>query len=660
MGILTAFAFLIGLTGAVLINENVVFQKTNDITTTRAKWLASFIIDLQPFSQFIGRLEQDIYAASLIVEGIVEKYKTPGKAVEYLFIFRALQKELQYLNSTRLHIWSGFLDYQLLHTRAKRSPFDFIGSAASWLFGLVSQDDLKTIKRNIMSLAQNQQQIIHVVKESVTVLNMTRFEVAENRQAIAELITTIHNVDVKLERFFGGLNRQVHETQYFLEIYLKLDLIISEIKDMIQNGMFYLEHLRTQLNFLSLGRLSPSTISPLNLRSLLLDIKAHLPPTLALIGNPRTDLWLFYRQLSTTALLDENKIVAVINIPVLQISNQFEVYRVYSLPLPTEQMQTDNSNAPDMTASFKLEARGLMIDKGRTKYALLSEAEVDKCSDLSVKWCNVESPLFPVNLAKLCIVNLFLRNQEASQKYCQSIVTLNTRLPLGLPLFNSMWAIALQNELRFSFVCNESVSKTETVTGPLSILEVPPSCVASNDYMILSSSYTIKREYKISDTEIDLLRHLNISQFNIWSPFVQNFSNFTTIPLPEPLRQIQQIPLGSLINQLQTLHEIDYDGSNGWPTWAYVCLGVAIAVVILICIYLYRKYGQRLRETCSAIRSQCGVRKRGSTESHLKSASSTNERQNESTVRDTEPSAPTNENFIKKLYPMLFEETTRL
>ena len=108
------------------------------------------------------------------------------------------------------------------------------------------------------------------------------------------------------------------------------------------------------------------------------------------------------------------------------------------------------------------------------------------------------------------------------------------------------------------------------------------------------------------------------------------------------------------------LHEIDYDGSNGWPTWAYVCLGVAIAVVILICIHLYRKYGQKLRQTCSAIRNQCGVRILGITESHLKSASSTNERQNKSTDRETEPSAPTNESFIKKLYPMLFEETTPL
>ena len=60
--------------------------------------------------------------------------------------------------------------------------------------------------------------------------------------------------------------------------------------------------------------------------------------------------------------------------------------------------------APDMTASFKLEARGLMICKGTTKYALLTEAEIYKCSDLGVKWCNVESPLFPVNLAKIFIL----------------------------------------------------------------------------------------------------------------------------------------------------------------------------------------------------------------------------------------------------------------
>ena len=141
--------------------------------------------------------------------------------------------------------------------------------------------------------------------------------------------------------------------------------------------------------------------------------------------------------------------MAVINIPVLQISNQFEVYHVYSLPLSTEKMQMDNANAPDMSASFKLEARELMIDEDRTKYALLTEAEVDKCSDLSVKWRYVESPLFPVNLAKHFIVNLFLRNQEASQKYCQSIVTLNTRLSFDLPLFISMRVIALQDELRF-------------------------------------------------------------------------------------------------------------------------------------------------------------------------------------------------------------------
>ena len=143
---------------------------------------------------------------------------------------------------------------------------------------------------------------MHVVEESISVLNMSRIQTAENRQAILELVKSLHGQDHKLEKLVNELRKEIYETRYFIEMYLKLDLIISEIKDMLQNAMFYLEHLRTQLNFLSLGRLNPSTISPSNLRALLLEIKAHLPPTLALIGDPKQDLWLFYRQLRSSAL----------------------------------------------------------------------------------------------------------------------------------------------------------------------------------------------------------------------------------------------------------------------------------------------------------------------------------------------------------------------
>ena len=167
-----------------------------------------------------------------------------------------------------------------------------------------------------------------------------------------------------------ALQKQIHESKYFLEMYLQLDLIINELKDMLQNGLFYLKNL-TQLNFLNLGRLSVSSTSPRNLRQLLSEIKSKLPTTLSLIGDPAKDLFLFYRQLASSALPENDRIIIVLSIPVLHTSNQFvEIFKAHGLPLTIRQVKTDNDHAPDMIATYDLEAHGLMIDQGRTKYAL--------------------------------------------------------------------------------------------------------------------------------------------------------------------------------------------------------------------------------------------------------------------------------------------------
>ena len=48
-----------GLTSSLLIQYNVVFQKINEITTIRSRWLLTFVIDLEPYEQLITKLGQD-------------------------------------------------------------------------------------------------------------------------------------------------------------------------------------------------------------------------------------------------------------------------------------------------------------------------------------------------------------------------------------------------------------------------------------------------------------------------------------------------------------------------------------------------------------------------------------------------------------------------
>lgn len=649
-------ALILGLAEAIFISENVIFHKTNEISITRAKWLATFIIDLRPFRQFLAKLQNDLYLASVTAECIVKEYDRPNKT-EYFTTFQSLQKELNFLNGTHEHLMTGLLDYKLLHTRQKRAPFNFIGDIGSFLFGLVTEDEIKSIRKNIASLAQNQEQIIHVVEDSITVLNMTRAEVSENRQAIMELVRSIHGLDSKLATIADALQKQIYENKYFLEMYFQLDLIINELKDMLQNGLFYLENLKTQLNFLSLGRLSMSSISPRNLRQLLSEIKSKLPTTLSLIGDPAKDLFLFYRQLASSALLEDDRIIIVLSIPVLHTSNRFEVFKAHSLPLAIKGVKTDNNHAPDMIATYDLEAHGLMIDQGRTKYALLTKDEIDQCSDPSIKWCSVTEPIFPVNLAKLCLVHLFLKNSESIQKYCKRMVTLNTKLPMGVHLYDSVWAIASKTELQFSLVCEQSSSETRTTKPPVHLLQIPASCIASNLYMTLSSSYETNSEFDLVDSNLGLLKHINFSQALLWSPFLESLPNMTTVTLPKHLRDIPRIPLQHLIDKLHYMQKVNMKSSS-WPIWTYFWIALAIILLVIAGYLLYKRCKGKVLCLCSAIKLRGCRRDAGDTEQPCTTAGPTTVEGLQLAEDGQNPSCPSHSQgeveMVKRLYPMLF------
>ena len=113
MRILGLVAVFMGLTGSVIINENVIFQKTNEVTITHAKWLASFLIDLQPFSGFLDKLDKDIHDALLTENIILSKFRGKDKR-EYWTTIYALQKEVAYLNETCNYIVNGLREYRLL------------------------------------------------------------------------------------------------------------------------------------------------------------------------------------------------------------------------------------------------------------------------------------------------------------------------------------------------------------------------------------------------------------------------------------------------------------------------------------------------------------------------------------------------------------------
>ena len=140
------------------------------------------------------------------------------------------------------------------------------------LFGTLSENDRDNINRNINVLADNQEQIVHDLETSLSVLNMTRVAVNENRRSIMDLIICIQKLDRKISKLQGQLEDKLTRLGQFVHTYLQFQMIFDEIKLTIQNAIFYIGNLKSEINMLGLDHLSTSTISPGALKELLTEI----------------------------------------------------------------------------------------------------------------------------------------------------------------------------------------------------------------------------------------------------------------------------------------------------------------------------------------------------------------------------------------------------
>lgn len=84
-----------------------------------------------------------------------------------------------------------------------------------------------------------------------------------------------------------------------------------------------------QLNMLSLGHLSPGLISPRQFNRFLIEIKTKLSGTLQLPADPNQDIWSFYKLLTCSSTIDDNKILAVVYLSLLDSSGKLEIFKAH-------------------------------------------------------------------------------------------------------------------------------------------------------------------------------------------------------------------------------------------------------------------------------------------------------------------------------------------
>lgn len=101
---------------------------------------------------------------------------------------------------------------------------------------------------------------------------------------------------------------------------------------MILLGHVIPQHVRPQLEMLSLGHLTPSIVTPGQLKELLLKIQTKLSQHLT--ADPTKELWKCYKALHYAILIEDNKMLVLMVIPLLDTENDFEIYQIIKLSIP--------------------------------------------------------------------------------------------------------------------------------------------------------------------------------------------------------------------------------------------------------------------------------------------------------------------------------------
>ena len=79
----------------------------------------------------------------------------------------------------------------------------------SYLFGVTSEDDLRVISRALTRLTNTQGRLLHVMEDSISVINVTRRAVSDNRHKINELIVNLRDIVVSMANATQDLDKQV-------------------------------------------------------------------------------------------------------------------------------------------------------------------------------------------------------------------------------------------------------------------------------------------------------------------------------------------------------------------------------------------------------------------------------------------------------------------
>ena len=104
--------------------------------------------------------------------------------------------------------------------------------------------------------------------------------------------------------------------------------------------------------------------------------------------------------------MEDDKIIVIVPIPLLDMMEYFEIFKIHNIPFPSVKV---NKMGISATGKYLLEAPVIAVDTRRSKFGLLTREEGQICTN-SLGFCYINSPIYPLNENRFCVIALFKNN----------------------------------------------------------------------------------------------------------------------------------------------------------------------------------------------------------------------------------------------------------
>ena len=415
-----------------------------------------------------------------------------------------------------------------------------MGDALSWLTGTATTKDIKAIKQRINDVIerQNMQQstLVHVV----SIINVTRYESKVNRQRINDLTDSLFQLDQGisyLTNFTTILNNRIEMNR----ILLHYRNVLSTLRDCLSYLRDSANHVIAYIHTATTGILTPEVLPLPQLQTILQQIEDKIPSNMGLPISSSATLHA-YRYMRTHMLAAASEFILLIDIPIQDKSQQYQLYQVINLPVPHQ----------NTTAKYAIDTEFVAISYNEDNLIPVTSSQFTECLKANGQFCHLPAPAHPLTRPPSCIASLYGKHQAAIQQHCTVTFSATPAVPEPVRVNKKLWILTTTQHMQpnpISLICPHKPTSTITPTTPFHFLHLPPACRVTTRFFHIPAHY----EDETSTANISIIsaniRSTNITatDFRIWQHF--SAPNISHQHL-NTLEDIPEVPIADLYRKM--------------------------------------------------------------------------------------------------------------